>query len=136
MKYKTITALCLVGMLLADCAQQKKVVYEFPAAMSATTRAGFTTMCDKGKILYDINCARCHNIRLRRKEVIPDFTDSQLHAYELRISNPQHESNMSDTKVTTEELGNICFFLTYKKKTRVPMKPSAHPTNAAPGKDH
>lgn len=126
MKYIVITSICLFVSFLLACSHQKKMTYEFPAAMSATTQAGFTVICNKGKVLYDINCAHCHNMKVKGKNVIPDFTEEQLHAYELRVLNPQHENAMADTKVNAEELGNICFFLTYKKKTNMPFKSTTH----------
>src|SRR5690349_15451137 len=124
MKYYLIAAVTVTVCLAACKTQQQKAVYEFPAAMSETTKAGFTQLCEKGRVLYDINCATCHNVKVKGRPVIPDFTQEQLHEYELRISNPQHESKIPDTKVTTEELGNICFFLTYKKKSNMPFKTS------------
>lgn len=106
---------------LAACISQQKVTvpYVFPEAMPLPVKMEFANVCDKGKILYDINCAGCHNIKKGRKELIPDFTPEQLKGYELRVSNAQHEENMPDEKVTAEELSLISTFLLYKKKNNV-----------------
>jgi hypothetical protein len=104
---------------LPACSSQTKVTYDFPAAMAEQVRTAFTKVCDKGKILYDINCAGCHNIKKRGKQIIPDFTPEQLKGYELRVSNAQHEESMPDEKVTAEELSLISTFLLYKKKSGV-----------------
>ena len=109
--------LIIAVFLYACTVSQAKVVYEFPEAMAEPVRSEFLKICEKGKILYDINCAQCHNIKKGRKEIIPDFTPEQLKGYELRVSNAQHEENMPDEKVTAEELGLISTFLLYKKKT-------------------
>ena len=117
MKWKILVAIVAVIVSLSACAvSQAKVIYEFPEAMSENVRSEFLKLCEKGKILYDLNCAQCHNIKKGRKELIPDFTPEQLKGYELRVSNAQHEENMPDEKVTAEELGLISTFLLYKKK--------------------
>jgi cytochrome c len=118
MKRAFVITTVFAGMLGIQCFAQKKskVVYEFPPQMSPAVQAEYTKLCDKGKILYDLNCARCHNTQVKGKEVIPDFSQEKLIGYELRVSNQQHEADMPDTKVTAEELGLITTFLTYKKK--------------------
>jgi len=50
------------------------------------------------------------------KKLIPDFTPEQLIGYELRVTNPQHESNIPETTVSAEELGYIMTFLNYKRR--------------------
>jgi hypothetical protein len=117
MQFKILSLLAGI-MLFAACFSQKQVTvtYAFPEAMSEPVKMEFTKVCDKGKILYDINCAGCHNIKKGRRQVIPDFTPGQLKGYELRVSNAQHEENMPDEKVTAEELSLISTFLLYKTK--------------------
>lgn len=102
-----------------DSNAQVKVAYDFPAAMSEKVRAAYFEQCEKGRILYQINCAGCHNYKVKRKEFIPDFTPGQLSGYELRILNSKHETDVAEEKVSGEELGLIMTFLTYKKKNRV-----------------
>ncbi|HEX7905185.1 MAG TPA: hypothetical protein VF487_15040 [Chitinophagaceae bacterium] len=118
MKYKvTIFFFCVI--ILVACVVQKKVPYEFPEAMAAPVKAEFTKICDKGKILYEINCANCHTVKKGKRELIPDFTPEQLKGYELRVSNAEHEKNMPDELVTAEELGLISTFLLYKSKSGI-----------------
>ena len=117
MKYKILSLVAGV-LLLAACVsqQQATVIYSFPEAMTEPVRMEFTKVCEKGKVLYDINCAGCHNIKKGKRQLIPDFTPEQLKGYELRVTNAQHEENMPDEKVTAEELSLISTFLLYKKK--------------------
>ena len=123
MQHKTILFLAGIFNLTACVTQhQVAVTYEFPAAMAEPVRAEFAKVCDKGKILYDINCAGCHNIKKGNRQIIPDFTPEQLKGYELRVSNAQHEENMPDEKVTAEELSLISTFLLYKKKSGINRK--------------
>ena len=106
-------------LLLAACvSQQQAITYSFPEAMAEPVRIEFTKVCEKGKVLYDINCAGCHNIKKGRRQIIPDFTPEQLKGYELRVSNAQHEQNMPDERVTAEELSLISTFLLYKTKNK------------------
>lgn len=119
MKNKII--IYLSGIVLLACTAQKEPLYELPEAMLPHVKVEYVKRCDKGKILYDLNCARCHNTKVKRKEIIPDFNPEQLTGYTLRISNAQHESSMPDTLVTEEELGIIMTFLNYKIKNPVPL---------------
>lgn len=105
-----------VCALVISCAVQKNIEPEFPDAMLPHVKAEYAIRYDKGQILYNMNCARCHTTKQGRKLIVPDFKADQLKGYELRISNAQHQSNMPDTLVTEEELGIIMTFLTYKKK--------------------
>lgn len=122
MKYNAIIVLGFIGCLLLACTTQKQALYAFPDAMALPVQKEFARECDKGKILYDMNCAACHNVTVKNKPVIPDFSPEQLIGYELRVSNAQHEGSMPDTKVTAEELGQIMTFLSYKTKSNIPMK--------------
>lgn len=119
MKYnvKIITLLLLI--LAFGCAPRNKVRYEFPETMSEDVKAGYIAQFNKGKILYDINCAKCHNVTVRGKEYVPDFTAEQLAGYEIRIGNPEHIENLPDTKVTEDEIVLILTFLRYKKKNGI-----------------
>lgn len=96
------------------------MTYEFPPAMKENVRADFLRQCKKGEVLYALNCAQCHNQKIKGKEVIPDFTTEQLLNYDMRLANPDHESKLGSTEVTTEELGYIISFLSYKKRSNVP----------------
>lgn len=119
MRYR-IPVIVFVSCLVA-CSSQKKVGYTFPAAMALPIQKEFAKECDKGQVLYNINCAQCHNLVIKGKHVIPDFQPEQLVGYELRVSNPQHEGSMPDTRVTAEELGQIMTFLSYKTKSNIVM---------------
>ncbi len=122
MKKISTIALFLFVLSAFESSAQVKVEYDFPAAMSESTRNSFILQCDKGKILYEINCAKCHNFKVRKKEFIPDFTPGELVGYELRVLNPKHENDMPEERVSAEELGLIMTFLTYKKKNKVNIK--------------
>ena len=115
-KYVISAGLSLVLLMMMQCATQKNTAYQFPAEMSPTAKTEFTKQCDKGKMLYQVNCAGCHTTKVKGKEIIPDFSAEQLEAYELREKNAQHEKSIPETKVSAEDLGLIMTFLSYKKK--------------------
>jgi hypothetical protein len=113
----------IAGLLLVAvaCSVSKKVTYDFPATMSEPVKAEYITQFNKGHILYGINCSGCHNETVRGRQVIPDFTAEQLAGYEMRIGNAQHLENLTEDKMTEDELVLIMTFLRYKKKCGVAM---------------
>ena len=112
---QTIFLIALSGICVSALAQ-KHMKYEFPENMPEHIKSDYLEQCKKGKILYEINCAKCHTSSVGRKKIIPDFTSAQLINYELRIQNPKHTNNITESTVNTEELAMIITFLTYKKK--------------------
>jgi hypothetical protein len=115
MKYKFIVFISALGFLLA-CGPSRKVTYEFPATMSGQVREGYIAQFNKGRVLFELNCAKCHNRTVRGREIIPDFTSEQLSGYEMRIGNEQHMENLPESRVTEDELVLVLTFLRYKKK--------------------
>ena len=121
MKLISTIAILLLGIYsLKVFAGDKKAkvtnLYAFPDAMAQPVRDQFLVLCEKGRILYDINCAKCHNTQEGNKTIIPDFTIEQLGAYSIRVANQKHEMNVSEENVSAEELALITTYLTYKKK--------------------
>jgi mono/diheme cytochrome c family protein len=119
MKYSTIILITILSAFMIHCASPQKVMYELPAEMSEAIRSDYVKQCEKGQILYNINCAGCHTTKVKGKEIIPDFTSAQLVGYGLRVTNARHETNITEESVSTEELGLIMTFLSYKKKNPV-----------------
>ncbi len=83
--------------------------------MRTEVRTAYQKMCDKGQILYEMNCARCHNVKVKGKWVVPDFTKDQINGYEIRVGNRTHEGALTDEAITSEEIGLIATFLLYKE---------------------
>jgi mono/diheme cytochrome c family protein len=106
-------------LIVLGCVPRNKVRYQFPETMSEDVKAGYLAQFNKGKVLYEINCAKCHNVTVRGKEYVPDFTPGQLAGYEMRIGNPQHIENLPETKVSEDEIVLILTFLRYKKPNGV-----------------
>lgn len=116
MKNKQIKILMiatLVSLAVVACHAPQTVMYAFPASMGDEVKQEYIKQFDKGKILYDLTCAKCHTTIVKKKEVIRDFTEEQLVNYELRIQNQDHIANIST--ISEEELALILTFLRYKK---------------------
>lgn len=98
-------------------------IFEYPDDMTAdTAKKRFLKEFNKGKILYNLTCAKCHNINVDEKQVIPDFSLPQLMDYEIRIQYQAHEDDLKETNVTHDELEFIVLYLRYKKKSGTPYK--------------
>ncbi len=112
-----IGAIFLFLLFFIKCSTKKETVkYVFPEQMLPHVKEQYKMMCDRGKILWDNNCASCHNVKKGKKNPVPDFREDQLRGYELRVANAKHESTLPDTLVTEEDLSVIMIFLRYKEK--------------------
>lgn len=118
MKFLIITLFLFLPVLVfaQETVSSDTSGYQLPATMPSHVKTEYAKMCDKGKILYQINCGGCHTKKVDGKNVIPDFSIQQINDYELRVLNPKHESDIPETTVTPEELSLIMTFLTYKIK--------------------
>src|SRR5690242_5567762 len=105
---QTISVIVLGIIAMQSYAREKqKEVYEFPEAMAQPVRDEYTKLCEKGRVLYEINCAKCHNTIVKGKKIVPDFTEEQLGAYSIRVANAKHEEQVSESNVSAEELALI-----------------------------
>ncbi|MEO6541371.1 MAG: hypothetical protein ABIN74_10285 [Ferruginibacter sp.] len=112
----TILLFFIIVVGLIACVMQPKIqYYDFPADIAEEAKIANTKRLEKGRVLYNINCAKCHTKKIRRRLVIPDFTTAQLDSYIIRIKNQSHVANLTESVVTSEEMEAIQFFFTYKK---------------------
>ncbi|MEO6549788.1 MAG: hypothetical protein ABIN94_17435 [Ferruginibacter sp.] len=121
MKRIFILTFFLSVIILSAHSQQKANVvctHDFPPAMKEEVKKEYIKLFEKGRILYQINCSRCHNTKVNGVELMPEFTKEHLAKYELRIQNPQHEEELNETRVNAEELAQIMIFLTYYKPVK------------------
>lgn len=124
---KNITAFILIGITalwFAACVTPAKIEYfDFPSDIAEEAKAANRKMIEKGKILYNINCSKCHNKKEKGKIILPDFTSEQLESYTIRIKNETHVNSLPESRISVEELEAIQFFFNYKK----PSKPATGP---------
>jgi hypothetical protein len=121
MKYIVRVLLFLIFTNQASSAQ-KKTDFDIPVdSTSEISQKAFIKNFNQGKILYTMSCARCHNFKEGKKEIIPDFSLPQLMDYAMRIEYPEHQDRLKDTKITDEEMNKIILFLRFKKKSGKPI---------------
>lgn len=114
---KKVICLAVTSLIVFAASGQKKVTYEFPEEMLPEVKEQYIKLWEKGKILYQLNCAGCHNTFKGRKEIIPDFDVAKVTGYTMRVANAKHESSLPDEQVSEEDLALISVFLIYKKKS-------------------
>jgi hypothetical protein len=100
------------------CAVQKTVTIDLPPEMLPHVKPHYESECARGQVLYDLNCGKCHTTYVKRKKIVPDFTEDQLRGYELRLTNKKHQAELTDSVVSEEELSVIMTFLRYKTRNK------------------
>ncbi|HEY1047877.1 MAG TPA: hypothetical protein VGF79_15660 [Bacteroidia bacterium] len=121
MRLNILRGLILTAGFITACAE-RKIVYDFPVAMSENVRQQNYESCEKGRILFDVNCGGCHYKEVKGRKVIPDFSMEQLSNYEFRFLNRNHEDSLTESRLSQDELVHIITFLTYKKKSGIGIK--------------
>ena len=88
-------------------------------SMNDSAKKEFVKSFDKGQIVYNLICAKCHNKIVNGLEVVPDFSLPQLMDYEIRIQYPIHQERLSPENLSATELDDVVNYLRYKKKSGV-----------------
>jgi uncharacterized protein YicC (UPF0701 family) len=100
----------------------KSINYNLPddsLSMNDSAKKEFVKSFDKGQIVYNLICAKCHNKIVNGLEVVPDFSLPQLMDYEIRIQYPIHQERLSPENLSATELDDVVNYLRYKKKSGV-----------------
>ncbi|MES2656584.1 MAG: hypothetical protein V4620_13400 [Bacteroidota bacterium] len=96
--------------------------YDLPydsATMTEAQKAEFISFYEKGIIVYNTICAKCHNKIVNGEAVVPDFSLPQLMDYEVRIQYPSHGDHLKESNLSALELDYVVHYLRYKKKSGV-----------------
>jgi hypothetical protein len=110
-------SIVLLPVVIAQKAPKKAVyTHDFPPKMTDEVRKAYIELFDKGKVLYEINCSKCHDSVSNGVLCMPIYTKEHLASYNLRLNSPEHEEALSESRVNAEELQNIMIFLTYYKR--------------------
>jgi len=109
----------------SDTTKQKGKPFDYypDEVISDTAKLRFEKDFKKGKVLYGLNCAKCHNVKEKSKLEIPDFSLPQLMDYEIRVQYPAHEEDMKETNLSHDELDLVVQYLRYKKRSGIPYRP-------------
>lgn len=109
------------------CTSQKEPAYDPPPNTAGDSAAAFAEHWRKGKVLYALNCAGCHDTLVNGRKVVPDFSLPQLLDYEMRYQYPAHDDRLREVDVSIAELDDIQVYLQYKKRSGVPVAPLPKP---------
>ncbi len=109
---------CTILFLVACVTQPKLQFYDFPEDITEEAKTSNLKTIERGRILYELNCAKCHNKKEKGKILLPDFTNDQLDMYKIRIKNEQHVNALPEDRITIDELESIQFFFAYKKPSK------------------
>ena len=111
--------LFVVCCLLIGACTNYKVEYAFPD--DAKTLPGYPELMEhleNGKILYKINCGKCHGVFTKGKKSIPNFSRIQLDNYNSNFMKKDPKNHAVAKKLSQEQLGDIILFLTFIKKDK------------------
>jgi hypothetical protein len=112
----TVILIAIIVLFFISCVTPAKIEYfDFPSDIAEEAKIANAKMIERGKILYNINCSKCHNKKEKRKIILPDFTYDQLESYTIRIKNETHVNTLPESRISAEELQAIQFFFSYKK---------------------
>lgn len=114
-RIKTKIIIVTLAMLAVACKARQKLPYEFPPEIKGDELTMKITEFNKGKALYELNCARCHTTKVKNKDVTPDFTEQQMDNYEMRMINVPHTDNLKE--LTEDDLILIKTYFLYKRKS-------------------
>ena len=120
-QYMNVKLIILFSFFIIACASQKQVDYVLPVGMNPEITNVFLERFNKGKALYKIVCADCHNKKVNGKTIVPDFTPLQLDTYmhNFRQKNKEHSERLTVNSLSENELDYVIYYLTYKKKNPV-----------------
>jgi mono/diheme cytochrome c family protein len=110
--------LCVIfcAALLTHCKTRQKIEYNIPKEIPEATRAIFLERCEKGKILFKINCSGCHGIFTKGKDGVTNFTKDQIDSYRAvaQIGNDKKNHAVA-AKMSAQQLDYILTFLSLRK---------------------
>lgn len=110
-----ISLVVFSAVLLMQCKTQQKIEYNLPEHITGNTRAIFLERCEKGKILFKMNCSGCHGIFTKGKDGVPNFTKDQIDSYKAVVTIGRDKRNHAvAAKMSPEQLDYILTFLTLR----------------------
>jgi mono/diheme cytochrome c family protein len=105
----------IVCLLLAQCAQQKRIEYVIPDEYTGQTRTNMENMLIAGQKLFKIHCSQCHGIFTKGKDSIPNFSKTQIEAYKASALLDDPKNHAVAQKVRPDDLDLILQFLSFRK---------------------
>lgn len=115
LKYLSAISGFLFCWFFVQCTGQKKTEYDIPAHYGQQARENAIDWFEKGKILYKINCSRCHGIYERGKDSVPNFTKTQIDNYNAMYIKGDPKNHSVAAKLSQEQLYYVLTFLRLRR---------------------
>ena len=115
MKIGSFNLTWILSLLLFYCKPQKEVEYDIPSHYTPQARENAIDWFEKGKVLYRMNCAKCHGIYDRGKDSVPNFTKTQIDNYNAMYIKGDTSNHAVAVKMSSEQLYYVLTFLRLRK---------------------
>ncbi|HEX4875878.1 MAG TPA: c-type cytochrome [Chitinophagaceae bacterium] len=110
MKALTLLTILIISITGLYCTTEKRLYY-IPENYTGKTRDNMDKMLMRGQKLFKAHCSGCHGIFTKGKDSIPNFSKTQIEAYEARLLYDDQANHGILQKITSEELDRILDFL-------------------------
>ena len=102
--------------MLARCATtQQTFEYNINPNLTGQPRQDLLDQLDQGRVLYKLNCSKCHGIFTKGKNKIPNFTKIQVELYRARFAARDSINHAFAQKMTPEDVNATLYFLLLRK---------------------
>lgn len=106
-----VCAILTFGIL--SCTAEKPL-YFIPDNYTGLSRENMDKDLMRGQKLFKAHCSGCHGIFTKGKESVPNFSRTQIEAYESRLLYDDEANHGILKKITEEELDRILDFLKFR----------------------
>ncbi len=123
----------MLTLSFAACAYPKEGEYLVPRDYVVKDRKDYISQFKIGRLVYEENCAKCHNKEIDGKIYEPRFVAAQLESYIIRVKPPAHRGNLPATALSDDEIKKVILYLynngkrAAPKVVRAPMVPPKTP---------
>jgi len=114
--------LIFAGILLAQCAPNRKTAYNIPEDIKGEKREELLKILEKGRQLYKQYCSGCHGIFTKGRDGIPNFTDKQLDTYTAYAIKKDPKNHAAAAHMDADQLHEVIMFLKDRKIKGAPAK--------------
>ena len=116
MKFCKIIIVIICAIALIECTAHKKIEYNVPKSLPPEIRAIFLERCEKGRILFKLNCSGCHGIFTRGRDGVPNFTKDQIKSYSaVALIGRDSTNHAVAKKMSPQQIDYIVQFLSLRK---------------------
>lgn len=124
-KIRFVSVAMVLTLLAIHCKTQKEAYYIVPEQYTGETRENMVKMLEQGQKMFRIHCSPCHGIFGKGKDSIPNFSKTQVEAYQSAVLKQDPNNHAVANKIRPYDLDMIILFLSFRK-------PPADTTTAKP----